>query len=899
MNNPALLNYVVNNSWCDPQQDQQFIIKAGRASNRLGVTVCFDFMGTEINLPAGGKRYHVFFAGQITAEILNLINPGPVWAIAKWRSFSESIITNNIMIDLFTAGGEQIPRFTSYFMVTHNQTFLFCVESNSKLALNFSDNNVYLRVYKNLFYTNTAGLTPDDEVLFNGNTNLDNTTRQALIVDHNARLAANRPMLCFVNGYKVPALTAVYMKLGDTAEYIYDGSMREVRRYPINGLSSFESTMDNAYKYLIHDPSLTSIDIDFIDDIDFYVGASFLITEDNGATTRVVDKSYYLGRVKSITQRMVTHRDYSLDTTAVNSIMANLTADLISDHGATIINSLNSSHFFIELNIRNTIPVRQLVYNNNRINELYKLPSDKVLSAMVGPEASVEVWQAANLEASAYMLHMGTVYEGLTPTMLSDAFGYNAISKIVGDTPQYTAVLSGRTTVTLPPQLRSRSTIYEYDEDGYLIDSYHHVVDEVYLGEIANTNITTVIEGLSGFSTLRPDVKYGTDNIVLTEGSNSKVYRCGDIAGNPDYLWEDITDTDAYEIITNNSYVLGQLVTTNTLNYTAVDVPDHHLCVISDKDFLQFSLSLDTSSGSLEFTLAQEEDRGAGYLSYPLTIPYGRIDVFLNKKSLIQDIDFYVDFPVVRIINKKYLIQPAISTPQEILVRFYGFCTPNMELEPLTDKGFVRFGQLSKDTRFNIRDDKVLRITLDGKTLVRDQVSFGEENLAGGISDPLNGLPYQIKDLIVPMKNYVPESTHVLRARAQAIDSVVEDYLSEKIPRVVSTGVMSILAKHSVYSPFFSTIIELMTAGTITENECIYLTTTVDIANRFSSYTVLLNNDPLNAVKDTDFSFVTVFPHTRDTSVSVQANQYRVLSVLVSLYGAGNISISGQIFITP
>jgi hypothetical protein len=482
---------------------------------------------------------------------------------------------------------------------------------------------------------------------------------------------------------------------------------------------------------------------------------------------------------------------------------------------------------------------------------------------------------------------MGTLFEDLTPTLLRDAFGYNAISRIVADTPQYTSLQAGRTTATLPPQLRNRSTIYEYGSDGYLLDSYHHSFGDQYFGDTTHTGTTAMIEGLSGYSTTRPDVKYGTGYISITSGYNFRVYRCGTTGGSPDYNWVDITDGGDYTVVAN------------VLHYTAVNTPGYHLCVISDKDFLQFSLQLSASSGVFEFVLMQEEDRGTGYFSHPLTIPYGQLDIFMGKKSLIKDIDYFVDFPVVRIINKKYLVQPAESTPQDILVRFYGFCTPGMEIEPVTDKGFVRYGQLSEDGRFNVRDDKVLRITVDGRTSMRDQVSFGEEHIPGAISDPLNGLPYQIKDIVVPMKDYVAESTYILRAQAQAIDTEVEDYLSVKLPKQTLTGLMTIQAKHPVYSPFFSTIIELMVTNAITESECRTLTGNSDILPRFAEYAYLLNSDPLNVVKDTNFSFVTVFPHARDTSVPVKANQYRVLQALVSLYGAGNIDLSKQLFITP
>jgi hypothetical protein len=237
---------------------------------------------------------------------------------------------------------------------------------------------------------------------------------------------------------------------------------------------------------------------------------------------------------------MVTHRDYSIDTAVVTSISNNLKNDLLEDYSTNLTSDIDIHDFYIELIVRDSFPFRTLVKDNNRIFEMYKLPSDRVLGAMVGPMANVDVWKASNLEKSYYTRHMGMYSSELTPTVLEEAFGYNSISQIVGNTPMTTQIYSGQNMVlNIPPQLRYNATAYEYDASGYFLGVYNHNSGASYA---CHNTTTKTVEMLSGQGTTRPDIKFGVDNIPISVGHNVKVYECTRILGIPDDNWTDITD---------------------------------------------------------------------------------------------------------------------------------------------------------------------------------------------------------------------------------------------------------------------------------------------------------------------------------------------------------------------
>lgn len=68
-------------------------------------------------------------------------------------------------------------------------------------------------------------------------------------------------------------------------------------------------------------------------------------------------------------------------------------------------------------------------------------------------------------------------------------------------------------------------------------------------------------------------------------------------------------------------------------------------------------------------------------------------------------------------------------------------------------------------------------------SIAKDELKFSEEEHLGvSIIDAANGLPYMVKDVLVPVKPYTAQDNE-LRDASRVIDKVVSDYLTLKLPQ--------------------------------------------------------------------------------------------------------------------
>jgi hypothetical protein len=569
---------------------------------------------------------------------------------------------------------------------------------------------------------------------------------------------------------------------------------------------------------------------------------------------------------------MVTHRDYSM-VVDYFTFIANSLVEKTSEV------PLDIREFKIQVVIRNSGYYRPLIQDNSRIFELYKLSNDKILQAMTGVNSTLPLWKAENLENSFYTKLMRIPFSQVNLDVIQKAYGYNSISRIVGNTPTYASIVSGRKSVQLPYGLHYTSTSYEYDVDGYLLGYHQHMAGTDYEATNGETNL---VESICGLGTSRPSVVFGQDNIALPVYHNYRVYRCFLDAGIPNNQWSDITGSTEYR------------VENNTLIYTGEQY-DQFLMVRDDSKFLAYDLNLTPVNGNIFFTLSEEEDRGSGFLPHTLPVPLGELDIFLNGRSLIKDLDYIVKFPKVYILNKSYMKQPALIETQNIHVRFTGFCKSNLQFDEVEDYGFIQHGFLSNNNRFDIRDDKVLRITVDGSTKHRDVLEFSENHDGISVVNVNNGKPYQVKDIVVPLKQLVDENTYSLRDKSIAVDHAVSNYMTIKLPQPDRSVISSIPSRYPLISPFMARVIDAVLGNEISNVEVTTAVSDMAVINLCLPYENLLQYDPINTDNNFDFNYVTAVPHRNITPINVSMVQYKFLSKVAKLYGNGQLDLTSYI----
>jgi hypothetical protein len=148
------------------------------------------------------------------------------------------------------------------------------------------------------------------------------------------------------------------------------------------------------------------------------------------------------------------------------------------------------------------------------------------------------------------------------------------------------------------------------------------------------------------------------------------------------------------------------------------------------------------------------------------------------------------------------------------------------------------------------------------------------------------------------MKDYIPSDTYSLRKISMDIDIAVENYLSEYMPTQSRGHIFTIVTKHNLFSNYFGKIIDTMAKGFVSESLCASLTRYPDILNHFSSYNQMLEKDIINCMPSHYYDFVIIHPHCLGSVVNLGPEQYRVLQVLVSIYGKNMISLASSINIS-
>jgi hypothetical protein len=661
---------------------------------------------------------------------------------------------------------------------------------------------------------------------------------------------------CYVNGVYTDKIDLVRVQIDDVVEMIYDSSVVVVDKYIIKDLDTFNSTLDSMYKYLLMRRDDRLGVIDYLDDLDIHITAEV-------ATN--IYKGVYFHRNNEKSIRMITHRDYSLSVDNVVA-MCNKLKDVTGTH-------LDNLEMFVEIKVRDSGLHRPLIYEVNRIHELYKLGFEDRYNAVIGINA-LDIWRAEVLEENSYIRLMGSRLNDFTLETIEAAYGYNGEAKVLADTPTKTHLYSARQRVFVPQGLSNHATFYEYDQDGTLLGWQYRAMGSEYL---ATNNNARVVEGIAGFGSNRPDVSFGITNIQLPIDYNYRVYMCHRLPdGSTDENWSDVTGSDFYSVV--NGYLVNNNLST-----------DEYFMVRSDKNFLALNFNAPVTDGVLFFDLYEYHKRTTTFVKANMPVPMGDLDIWLNNKSLIRGVDYYVDFPRVYIVSKKHLAEP-ISGPQNIKVRFTGFCGKSMKLDDVEDYGFIEHGFLSNNNRFDIRDDKVMRMTVGGALKTRDDLEFSEEHSGVNITHALNGQPYQIKDIIVPITTYTTGNVYQLRDQAIARDKVVADYLTLKIPQPDRNAVSAITELYPMYSPFFSRIVALMQNNSISDVQLSTLSNDMSYISFFGIYEYLLEHDPIT--KNISSDFVVIHPSISTTTINLSLLKLRVLNRLVTLYGGGRIVLS-------
>lgn len=848
-------DHALKNVWCAPDQDNQLIIEPTKLTKLNGAFIDFKLMWRTISLPDKTSKWHIYQIGQIHPLIIGLFPK-----VGEWVSFTDTCNSQKMICDIYLNSGIQLPRIETFYMYSSDRDLIIAVRENKNILFDFNNDKVFIRVYTNEYFSSMRSDALIDTIFTQGMRVKTVEDILSLQNTYNSYKQKNGVTYSFVNGYNVESIDLINLKIGDVAEFVYDSSINKIIEFKIGDLNTFVSTLDSKIKYLLHYEGSDENNIDYQDDIDFFIIDKYNSTRHRGV---------YFHKNQEDSVRMLTHRDYSLVVPYVLGYVN--TVQTITGTNRVI----DPNNLIIRLHIRKSGFLRPIIFEHNRIKELYKLKDSDIINAMVGIDSVIPNWRAENLESSDYTAIMRSHYNQITNEMVQNGYGYNSISKIIADTPQKTRLESSRQVIDVPYGLQNGCTAYEYNSEGHLLGYYFHSFGSKY----SSFNITTrLIELISGRGMNSSGDLFGSNLVPVTAESDFKVYACDLIGDIPNYDWRDVTDTNAYSVV-NNRLVNSETIITQ------------YFCVRTNNTFLAYDLDLPAYNGELKITLTQFETRNSITSNWIMQIPRGEIDVFLNGKSLIKNLDYFLRFPDIVITNKEYLINTLTDT-QKIHIRFTGFCDKDFNITYVNDAGFIEHDLLSNNNVFDIRDDKVLRIISDGKLRHRDDLLFSELHSGVSIVNSNNGRPYLVKDIVVPLKKLTTENTYSLRDKSLAVDKSISDYLTIKIPEPIRIGYSAIENKYQIYSPFICKIIYDLINGILVNDKLFNQYSDNDVTLICLPYEYLLAFDPTQEEQSVDKNFVSIQPHNLFTVIDLNLFHYRFIERVIKLYSNGLISIS-------
>lgn len=848
-----LRDHALRNVWCSPAADTQYIFKLAQLTKYGGVKDTAKVWWRIEQLPDRTSTWNVYQIGQVHPLILGLFPE-----VYEWVSFSETCNKQKMVVDIYTKDGIELPRFQTFYKYNQDKNLIVATRKNPRIPFNFDEDEIFVRVYTNEYFNSLQANQVTDIIHTEGRVPASTAEILAFQNVYNDYATRTGITYAFVNGLKVDAIDILNVKIGDSVELIYDATIYKVVDFLIDDLHDFTSTYDKMRKYLLHYAGADNGVIDFQDDIDVF------ILQPIGSKHRGV--YYHKNNVKAL--RNVTHRDYS--------VVIPYVLDYARVLGATQNppKPLDPKTLYIRLHIRKSGYTRPLVFEANRIHELYKMTDVDIVKAMLGIDSTVSNWRADVLEGSGYTRLMQATANEVTPQLVQEAYGYNAISVYIANTPTNPQQMGSKKIVDVPYGLQTGATVYEYDVDGLLLGWFVHPIGSRYTCFNDDCAKVEIIMGTGGDHL---DEYYNDFNVFRNPKYSFRVYECEVMNGVADNKFIDVTNKPG-----KYSVVDGRIVWTETS-------PLKYPMIRTDAKFMAIDHNLAVNNGILKFSLTGKQKRGTLWSTWVMHVPMGKIDVFLNRKSLIRNLDYVVRFPEIYIINKEYLVSPDTSL-QQIHVRMTGFCTEDMEFEKQGDAGYIEHGFLSNNDRFDIRDDKVLRITVDGKLYSRDQLEFSEEHAGVSPVNALNGRPYSVDDIMVPFRGLTEADTYDLRKIAQATDKRVTDYLTLKLPQPPRPGPVTIVDRYKIYSPFLNRIIYDLLTDTIELQDKAYNDReTMAICK---PYEPILKFDPTQPEVPVDDRYVIIHPHNLTFVVNLSHNKYRFLQNVVKLYSHGRVNLS-------
>lgn len=830
-----LLQHARDNVWCMPFQDRQAILKLSRITKDGGERGYVNALWDSLALPNKTDFFHVYQIGQNHPPSIGLPQERQQWfSLQTWGG------VNTQVVNLYANSGISYPLSMAYIYRADDYNFLVAVKiqqprSTFTPVLDLDKNDLYLRLYRNAYYFGDAGAQLEYKVAYGGGLITTLQRGQDILSEVATYRKLNGVVNLYHNGVWKSDVAVATLKVGDFLEYCYDASVARVVDFKVSNLSDFVSELDQKRKYLLHPPKGKSGEtIRYRDDIDIFVYVQ-------GTDGKLTGRYYHRNRENSM--RMVTHADYSLPVDYVRAYWEGQTW-------------AKESTLRIRLQVRDAGLNRPLILESNRIHELYRLSDGDIVRAMLGIDATLDEWKVQHLEKSLYTAIMRSYYGPEEVRDVLEAYGYNAVTKLVAPSPLTVKTVGTERFVTLGYGQLNACTMLEYNAAGLLLGFYQHSGGERYY---VNNTACVLVEVQVGVGQKQLDWRQGNVNVDTT-GYGFAAYFCNKVKDVPDLKWQKAVEGVNYQMV-------GNVVTWihSGTKYEGL--------VVTDKNFLLYTSSFSALSAVYSFDITH-----TNVLGTPLTLQPGRLALFLNGHPIIENLDYRVGtWPNLTLTSTKYL---NLGGTNVMTVMGTGFVGENMTRVVPDDVGFAYSGVISANKHYDLRDDKVMHLIVGGGVKDPAKAPYAERYGQSGLFAVPNGAPYASYQVFTPIRGITDAAQDALRAQALDLDDRLEDYLTWKRPEATIPGPSPITDFYPLYSPFFTRLVYELEKGYLTSP---YIPEdAMLIAEKVKPYTDLLKVDPCRF--DFNVNFSRIYPVPDRVMRSVTERDYRFLKAVNRLY---------------
>lgn len=863
MPNNFLVQHAKSTVWCNPEADRQIVLNAQRITPRNGVADTHIVLNRTMLLPNKTGRFHIYQVGAAYPSTVNLLPMRHYWEPEGWVNFSEYLNLTSVFVNVYTDNGVQLPLFKSYFMQSREKGIFFAIElpNNPDTDLDLNIDELYVRLFKNAYFS----LLSKEYSLSAKGAEIETTEKiLSLQSDYYIKRSKGGHVFLTINGEASDELSPLTVKVGDIVEYVHDMTVKGYMRIAIRDLHTFYSEIDKEYKYLLHFSGDDKTEIVYENGVDIFV-----IT--NTSPTSYTGRYYH--RNKKHSHRSVTHRDISIMVDSTLHIARGLNRHLTGD-----VNDVNDYEVLIY--IRDVDLNRSLVFESNRTFDLYRLSDEEIIVMLIGTDSRyIPLWRAENLEKSVSSQLYNTDIEDINNEYVTEAYGYNAIEKILAPQIQKTYSDYGIKIADLPLAYKGNAIAFEYDEEGLFTWYFQHNQNTAYRCRYADTSL---VEFVKGESAKGQNFITGIENVRVDTTKPYRIYvrKPVDLSPTP---WKDVTYSEDISIVNNRVLYSGNI------DQPVIRVQYDDKVAIKD-----FTTTM--TGGTLSFYLSEEVEVDGILTERNVDIEPGTIDIFLNRQLLIRDVDYKIDLPLVHVFAKEALKQPADITPQQFHIRMYGFSRPDGTQQDIVEHGYIQHGLISASNKFQARDDKSIRISVSGRVKHRDDVNFAEDDSEANFTHELNGLPYELKRPLLNFGVFTNTDDYLERYKAQETDKQVNDILNILKPEPPK-GHYGVRKAYSVFSGFFSRIIYVLAADILTVEDLGYFRSKREVNKVIEQYLPLLEYDPVNAESGYDYSAVTIHPHPYSTFVELDHVKYQFLNQVVEYYGNDLFALNNFVLI--